>query len=297
MNDVGLSFCGREVRSRELGLIRDVLSRFPGLSRGELALTICEWLDWRRPSGRLKGREAREFLEDLEAAGVVTLPGKRGGRPSGSLTRIPMTDGGEVGHPLEGLVGDLGPIVTERVQGPEANRLFRELMGRYHYLGYRMPFGAQLRYLVYASVPERVVVSCLQFSSPAWRMSSRDTWVGWDDAVRAKNLQRVVNNSRFLILPWVRVKNLASTILSRVAKRLPEDWKAAYGVEPVLLETLVDPARFDGGCYRAANWIALGQTTGRGRMDRHSLRVGAAPKRVLIYPLVKDAAERLRAVV
>jgi hypothetical protein len=296
LHDLGLSFCGREVRTRELALIQDVVGRFGGLSRGELALTICEWLDWRRPNGRLKGREARELLERLELAGVVTLPGKRGGRPPGSVTRVPISEAGEARPPLEGLVGGLGPIVIERVQGPEANRLFRELVGRYHYLGYRVPFGAQLRYLVYASIPERAVVACLQFSSPAWRMSSRDSWVGWDDAVRARKLQLVVNNSRFLILPWVRVRNLASTILSRVAKRLREDWKAAYGVEPVLLETLVDPARFDGGCYRAANWIALGQTSGRGRMDRHCRRVGAAPKRVLIYPLVTDAAERLRGV-
>jgi hypothetical protein len=125
-------------------------------------------------------------------------------------------------------------------------------------------------------------------------MASRDAWVGWDDAGRIRNLQLVVNNSRFLILPWVRAQNLASTILARLAKRIREDWQAAYGVAPVLLETLVDPARFDGGCYRAANWITLGQTTGRGRMDRYSRRMGAAPKRVLLYPLVKDAAARLR---
>jgi hypothetical protein len=255
-----------------------------------LALTVCEWLDWRRPNGRLKGREAREFLERLEMAGVWVLPDKRAGRPPGSSTRIPITPLGEAKPAVTGLVGDLGVIVVERIEGLEAQRLFRELVGRYHYLG----FGAQLRYLVYASTPNRTVVACLQFSSPAWRMASRDAWVGWDDAVRARNLQLVVNNSRFLILPWVRAHNLASTILSRIAKRLREDWKAAYGVAPVLLETLVDPVRFDGGCYRAANWIALGQTTGRGRMDRHCQRRGAAPKRVLIYPLVKDAAERLR---
>ena len=190
------------------------------------------------------------------------------------------------------MVGDLGPIVVERVEGPDAQRLFRELVGRYHYLGYRVPFGAQLRYLVYASTPTRAVVACLQFSSPAWRMASRDAWVGWDDAGRTRNLQLVVNNSRFLILPWVRAQNLASTILSRLAKRIRSDWQAAYGVDPVLLETLVDPTRFDGGCYRAANWIPVGLTTGRGRMDRYSQRLGAAPKRVLLYPLVKDAAAR-----
>jgi uncharacterized protein DUF4338 len=294
LHDGPWRFCGREVRKSEVALIQDVVDRFPGLSRGELALTVCEWLGWQRPNGRLKGREAREFLEGLEMAGVLNLPGKRGGRPPGSRTRIPITPLGEAKPAVNGMVGDLGPIIIERVECLAGRRLFRELMGRYHYLGYRVPFGAQLRYLVYASTPERMVVACVQFSSPAWRMSSRDAWVGWDDGMRAKNLQLVVNNSRFLILPWVRAQNLASTILSRVAKRLREDWTVAYGVEPVLLETLVDPALFDGGCYRAANWIALGQTTGRGRMDRHSRRVGAAPKRVLIYPLVKDAAKRLR---
>jgi len=291
---VAWRFCGRDVQPNERALIQDVVAQFPGLSRGELALTACEWLDWRRPNGRLKAREAREFLERLARAGVLVLPDKRVGRPRGSSTSIPITALGNAQPAITCMVGDLGPIVVERVDGPDAQRLFRELVGRYHYLGYRVPFGAQLRYLVYASTPRRTVVACLQFSSPAWRMASRDAWVGWDDAVRTRNLQLVVNNSRFLILPWVRAQNLASTILSRLAKRLPEDWRAAYGVEPVLLETLVDPTRFDGGCYRAANWITLGQTTGRGRMDRHSRRMGAAPKRVLLYPLVKDAAARLR---
>jgi hypothetical protein len=294
VHDVAWRFCGREVQPNERALIQEEVARFPGLSRGELALTACEWLDWRRPNGRLKAREARELLERLEMAGVLVLPGKRAGRPRGSSTCIPITPRGNAQPAVTGMVGDLGPIVVERVAGPEAQRLFRELVGRYHYLGYRVPFGAQLRYLVYASTPTRTVVACLQFSSPAWRMASRDAWVGWDDAVRTRNLQLVVNNSRFLILPWVRAQNLASTILSRLAKRIREDWQAAYGVEPVLLETLVDPTRFDGGCYRAANWITVGQTTGRGRMDRHSQRLGAAPKRVLLYPLVKDAAARLR---
>jgi Domain of unknown function (DUF4338) len=294
VHDVAWRFCGREVQPNQRALIQDVVAQFPGLSRGELALTACEWLDWRRPNGRLKAREAREFLERLAQAGVLVLPDKRAGRPQGSSTSIPITPRGTAQPTVTGLVGDLGPIVIERVDGPDAQRLFRELVGRYHYLGYRVPFGAQLRYLVYAVTPPRTVVACLQFSSPAWRMASRDAWVGWDDAGRTRNLQLVVNNSRFLILPWVRVQNLASTILSRVAKRIREDWQAAYGVAPVLLETLVDPTRFDGGCYRAANWIALGQTTGRGRMDRYSQRRGAAPKRVLLYPLVKDAAARLR---
>jgi len=125
-------------------------------------------------------------------------------------------------------------------------------------------------------------------------MACRDAWIGWDDATRARNLARVVNNSRWLILPWIGVKNLASGILAQLARRIGADWRAAYGVTPVLLETLIDPARFDGASYRAANWIVVGMTTGRGRNDRGSRRTARMPKRVLIYPLVGDAAQQLR---
>jgi hypothetical protein len=125
-------------------------------------------------------------------------------------------------------------------------------------------------------------------------MSARDRWIGWDDAVRGRNLQRVVQNSRFLILPWVRIKNLASTALSVASRRLVSDWCERYGLEPLLVETLVDQERFSGVCYRAANWIVLGTTSGRGRMDREHRRDGWAPKTVLVYPLLSDAVERLR---
>ena len=157
-----------------------------------------------------------------------------------------------------------------------------------------MPFGAHVRYLVYASRPERAVVGCVQFSSPAWRMAARDAWIGWDDATRVRNLQRVAANTRFLILPWVRVKNLASVVLSLAVRRLCRDWPQRYGVEILLVETLVDTARYGGHCYRAANWIRLGETTGRGRMDREHVRHGVARKTIWVYPLVKDAARRLR---
>jgi hypothetical protein len=134
----------------------------------------------------------------------------------------------------------------------------------------------------------------MQFSSPAWRMKARDQWIGWDDTTRSRNLQRVVTNSRFLILPWVHIQNLASTVLSLALRRLVIDWEQRYGVRPLLVETLVDPGRFTGGCYLAANWIALGGTAGRGRMDREHQRHGAAPKKLLVYPLHRDAARRLR---
>ncbi len=287
-------FSGRTFRATELTLIRELVQDCSGLSRMELARTVCELLRWRRPNGALKARECREFLERLDAQGALVLPGKRQGRAIGSVSRVPRTAAGERGRPLVGSVRDVAPVQVELVRARAQRLLFRELVGRYHYLGHTVPFGAHLRYLVFASHPDRAVVGCLQFSSPAWRMAARDRWIGWDDTTRANNLQHVVNNSRFLLLPWVQVRNLASAVLARDLAQLVVDWPHHYGLEPALVETLVESRRYHGGCYRAANWIALGQTSGRGRMDRHRRRDGAAPKTIFVYPLVRDAPRRLR---
>ena len=287
-------FSGRAFSVREVTLIREIVRDCSGLSRMELARTVCELLRWRRPNGRLKARECREFLERLDAGGALVLPDKRQGRATGSVTHVPRTAAGEPGAPLVGSVRDVEPLQVERVREPAERLLFRELVGRYHYLGHTVPFGAHLRYLVFASRPARAVVGCLQFSSPAWRMAARDGWIGWDDATRARNLQRVVNNSRFLLLPWVAVRNLASAVLARGLGQLVVDWPRHYKLEPWLVETLVDPRRHHGGCYRAANWVALGATSGRGRMDRYGRRAGEAPKTVLVYPVVRHAQRRLR---
>ncbi len=294
MGDAAWNFVGRPVSREDLTLIQSVVGEFAALSRDELASTVCELLEWTRATGRLKGRECRDLLERLEAAGLITLPAKRIGRPVGARTHVPVTARGDDQAAVAGTVSDLAPIVIERVTTADERLLFRELVGRHHYLGHAVPFGAHLRYLVYASRPQPQVVACAQFSSAAWRMACRDAWIGWDDATRARNLPQVVNNSRWLILPWFRIKNLASTILSQLARRIGVDWHASYGVTPVLLETLVDPARFDGASYRAANWIVVGTTTGRGRNDRAPRRTPRVPKRVLVYPLVRHAGQRLR---
>jgi hypothetical protein len=287
-------FSGRGFTASEITLIREVVESCAGLSRKELAHTVCELLGWRRPSGALKARECREFLERLEAAGTLALPAKAATRPVGSRTRVPVTTHGDPGRELVGEVSAFAPIELMAVETAEQRLRFRELVGRHHYLGHAVPFGAHLRYLVYAARPARTVVGCVQFSSPAWRLAARDQWIGWNDVTRGRNLQRVVNNSRFLILPWVRVQNLASVVLARAVRQVAVDWPRRYGVEVLLVETLVDPQRYRGHCYRAANWIELGPTRGRGRMDREHRREGAAPKTVLVYPLVKDAARRLR---
>lgn len=293
MGEDAWRFVGHGVSSRGLDLVRTIIGDYPTLSREELAATVCELLEWKRPTGRLKARECREWLERLSAAGMIALPPKRAGRPGGTATSIPRTARGEAQPVVSGTVRDIAPILIERVTTPDQRRLFRELVGRYHYLGHTVPFGAHLRYLVVASQPVRQVVGCVQFSSAAWRMAARDRWIGWNDRTRARHLPRVVNNSRLLILPWVRVKNLASTILSQAARALVADWPRLYGVTPLLLETLVDPVRFDGASYRAGNWIVVGTTSGRGRADR-THRAVRRPKRVLLYPLVREAAQHLR---
>lgn len=236
------AFCGRQFSAAEVQMICAVVQRCGGLSRMELAHTVCELLQWQRGSGGLKARECREFLELLEARAVLRLPPKRETKPVGARTRVPISASGEPAAALVGKVGAFEPIVLELVQDAEQRRLFRELVGRYHYLGHAVPFGAHLRYLFYGASP-RVVLGCLQFSSPAWRMAVRERWIGWDEAARRRNLQRVVSNSRFLILPWVRIANLASVVLSRSVHRLGSDWQARYAVAPLLVETLVDASR------------------------------------------------------
>ena len=294
METGGLRFLGDRIRRDDLKLIQEVVASCDGLSRMELARTVCELLGWERRSESLKARECREFLEKLDARGLVVLPEKRVGRPVGRRTQVPVTGRGEVGRPVRGTARDLGRLEMERVETGDARRLFRELVGRYHYLGHAVPFGAHLQYLIYAGLPERTVLGCIQFSSAAWRIAVRDEWIGWDQNARVRNLSHVVNNSRFLVLPWVQVKNLASRILSEAVRRMVVDWNRCYSVEPLLVETLVDPARYRGTCYRAANWIELGQSRGLGRMDRRRAGQPVVPKTVLVYPLAPDAAQQLR---
>jgi hypothetical protein len=179
------------------------------------------------------------------------------------------------------------------VESGSESRLWTELIERYHYLAYRVPVGANLRYLVRSPRSGEQVLACLLWSSPAWKMAARDQWIGWNQEQRVQNLQLLVNNSRFLILPCVRVPGLASKILGQCARQLPGDWEHRYGTRPLLLETLVDAQRFRGTCYRAANWIHVGQTSGRGRMDREHKTHGLAVKDIYLYPLARNMRQRL----
>lgn len=287
-----ITFCGQPLSAEELALIQGIAKDFSTLGRTEIANTVCELLQKVRPTGKLKTVECRAFLETLEADGLLILPPRRSQR-RGERKPPPITPLGVFGAPLAGALKEFQPLQLEPASTPDDQNLWREWMQRYHYLGYRIPFGAHLRYFVQVMAPQPVRVGALQFSSPAWRMAGREQWIGWSDQDRRRNLQQLVSNSRFLILPWVRIRNLASSTLALAVRSLPDDWQKNYGIRPVLLETVVDPARFAGTCYRAANWIEVGQTTGRGRQDRDHQRHDAAPKMIFLLPLVADARSRL----
>ena len=269
--------------------MRVVAHDYAGLGVTEIARTICELLEWKRPSGGLKNHECRQLLERLRAEGAVTLPALRnlGGR---GLRRADPPPTQFEPKPVMCTASECEPLELALVEGEAESRRWREHMESYHYLGCRVPFGANLRYWVRNGDRE---LACLLWTSPAWKMQARDAWIGWSDEQRKRNLQWIVNNGRFLILPWVRVKGLASKILALSARQMPQDWQTRYGNRPLLLETLVDAKRYRGTCYRAANWTHVGQTAGRGRMDREHQNHGQAIKDIYVYPLIRHVRERL----
>ena len=285
-------FCGRAFGTDEIVEIKEITSTCNGISRTELANTVCELFDWKRPSGRLKTVECRQFLEYLASKGVIDLPDRKEGRPKGVKSKIKRSDKGEAAEIISGKVKEFSPFNLCRIKSKEQRDLWYEYVDRYHYLGYQLAFGAQLRYFIES--PKRgKILGCLQFSSPAWKMAPRDRWIGWSDEQRERNLQKLISNSRFLIFPWVRVKNLASSVLSLALRVVPDDWESCYGYRPVLVETLVDKGGFTGTCYKAANWICVGATTGRGRMDRERRRQELSPKDIYVYPLTARFREKL----
>lgn len=293
MNDSrAITFAGRCFSADEVALMRQAAADYAGLGITEIARTLCEWLDWRRPNGRLKNHECRLLLERLEHQGLLTLPALRRSGRRGPRTVITDTCSDSQPSMLCRLA-DLQPLRLSLIEDCDSS-LWRQLIQRYHYLGCRVPVGAHLRYFVYCAQGQ--ILACLLWSSPAWKMAARDRWIGWTSDQRARNLQLIVNNSRFLILPWVKVKNLASAILAHSARQLPHDWSRHYRSTPLLLETLVDVTRFNGTCYRAANWIPLGQTAGRGRMDTHHT-AQRTQKQIFVLPLNRRVQQRLCATV
>jgi len=285
-------FCGQVVKNQQLSEINEIIETFPKLSRTELANTVCELFSWKRPTGKLKSVECRQFLERLDKKGTIRLPVSRKQYANKGAVKVQQTGKADIQSTISVKLKELSPILLARVDSRKQRQLWYEYVDRYHYLGYQLPFGAQLRYFIKAGATNDIL-GCFQFSSPAWKMAPRDRWIGWTDEQRKLNLQKIINNSRFLIFPWVKVKNLASSVLSLAVKTVPDDWQRCYGYRPVLMETLVDRKRFKGTCYKAANWIHMGKTTGRGRMDRANKQQGTSVKEIFVYPLTSRFRQEL----
>ncbi|MGH9446923.1 MAG: DUF4338 domain-containing protein [Terriglobia bacterium] len=280
---------GRAFTVEEMQDLLETVRVCRGLSWGELVRTVCEHLGWVGPTGRYKVESCGKALLKLEVLGLVKLPlrGAAWGRAPGMVASS-RTDPGEE---IAGTARDVGPVELEPVQGKEAIGLWNEYVHRYHPLGYKRPFGAHQRYFVVGREGYRL--GCMLFAAAAWALGERDRWIGWTERDRAQRLNGVVANTRFIIFPWVRVKNLASQALARAAHRIGADWEQRYGYRPVLLETFVELERYRGTCYQAANWIRVGETRGRGRMDRHKQYL-SRPRAIYVYPLVADFRRRLR---
>jgi hypothetical protein len=277
------TLCGRPFDAADLERIcGEILAANPPL-RSEIARRVCRALEWTDALGRPKPMSARVGLLRLHRAGLIELPAPSGGNGNArGLVRGP--DRWPEPIPVGGTVGQLSGLRLGAVIEPSASRLWNGLIARYRYLGYTPLPGAQLRYLIHH---DGGVLGAIGFGAAAWKVAVRDRWIGWDAACREAHLQRVLNNARFLLLPWVQVKNLAAKVLALAAARIPEDFAARYGERVVLLETFVQTPRFAGTCYRAANWRYLGETTGRGKCDRtHQARLPR--KGVYVYPLAAE---------
>jgi len=273
-------YCGRTFTADELEMIRRLIASDPRLNRHVLSRIVCDELAWRAPDGRRKEMSCRVAMLRMHRDGLIALPPPLTANANGR-SRPRLTSASNPQEPIAGTARDLGELVFRIVSTPRESRLWNELIERYHYLGYTPLPGAQIRYQVWSG--DRLV-AILGFGAAAWKLAPRDRFIGWTAVQRERNLQRVVNNARFLIPPWVKVRNLASRILSQVAKRLLRDWPERYGYRPLLLETFVQRDRFPGTCYRAANWIHVGRTQGRGKLDRKNQRL-LPVKDVLLYPL------------
>jgi len=279
-----MQICGRYFSQSDIDWIRGQLDCRPGVTRIQLSRLFCRHVGWYKPDGGLKEMSCRVAMLRLERAGRIRLPAPRT-RPA-PVKAIGRTAQGQPQAPLA--IDARQPLAIMPVDA-KTSALWNELIDRYHYLGYRRMGGAQMRLFVHAG---RHCVALLGFSAAAWRVAPREAFIGWSDTQRQANLHLVVDNSRFLILPWIRSQNLASRILAQAARILPDAWQKRYRYRPALLETFVETPRFTGTCYKAANWKLVGRTLGRGKWDRRHA-ADKPVKTVWLYPLQRRFMEAL----
>ena len=284
---------GKRIGPAELHKIESVITKRWPQGRVAISRELCRQWDWRQENGQLKGQVCRILLRKLESKGLITLPPPKTGIANHPRRRyyVPPSAPPEVNDtPLEAALGDIPPIGLTMVRRSEHEGLWNYLVHRYHYESFRIIVGSHLKYIAWAGGRP---IACLSWSSSVFRIAARDRFIGWSSAARSRNIRRVVNNNRFLILPWVKVKNLASHLLGASARNIGNDWQKFYGYPPYLLETFVDQARFAGTCYKAANWTVVGETAGYAKKDNQFHEHGRK-KDILVLPLVRDFRERLR---
>ena len=289
---VVLTYRGREVTDTDVAFIHELIGRHPGASRRALSRELCEAWDWRQQNGQLRDMVCRSLMLALHRAGHIELPPVRF-RPHNPLARrskpqLVLADR----SPLCCSLKQLGELSLLQVRRTGAEGEFNGLLEQYHYLGYTQPVGEHLKFMVYANGRP---LACLSWSSAPRHLGPRDRYIGWSAAARRKNIRYLAYNSRFLILPWVEVPHLASHLLGRMARVISSEWEHKYGHPIYYLETFVDRSRFRGTCYRAANWVYLGQTTGRGKADQ-THRPNRTLKDVLGYPLTRRFRDKLSGV-
>lgn len=289
--DAKLEYRGQVITHADVAFIRELIAEHPTASRRALSKRLCEAWNWVQPNGALRDMVCRGLMLRLHRAGYIQLPRVRYVPPNPLARRNqPAPPAGVIDTmPLSASLAEIRPLEFRQVRRSAEEPLFNSLLEQHHYLGYRQPVGEHLKYLVYACGRP---MACLAWSSAPRHLGPRDRFIEWSAEARRQNIRLLAYNTRFLIVPWVKVPHLASHILGHMARLLPLDWERVYGHPVYFLETFVDPERFRGTCYRAANWIVLGRTTGRGK-DSQSKRPNRPIKDVLGYPLTQDFRQLL----
>jgi hypothetical protein len=288
---------GRRLGPGELGQVADMIAENPRWSRYRLGVELARKWEWRNGAGQFKDMAARTLLLKLEERGLIRLPARRRASPNRMRhRRVPALDPGVSQEPIRATLAELQPLRVREVsvEFPADRDLFEALLHRFHYLSYRSPVGEHLQYLARERTGRPV--SCLLFGAAAWQCADRDRYLGWDAPTRAARLHLLTNNSRFLVMPWVETRGLASQVLGLVLRRIGADWRHKYGHSIELVETFVERDRFAGTCYQAANWIRVGQTKGRTRQDAADGQRYQAPiKDIYVFGLHQTSTQRLQA--
>jgi len=272
---------GRIITTDEIIFIQQLIESNPGMSRRKLSAKLCEAWGWKQANGALRDMVCRGLLLMLDRAGQIQLPPVKK-RPNNPLVRRPRPSPVLIDPtPIQSALRSLQPIQIEQVRRTGDEPLYNSLIEQHHYLGYEQPVGEHLKYVIWS---QGRPIACLAWSSAPRHLGCRDRFIGWDKEARRRNIRFIAYNTRFLIVPWVEVPHLASHILGRIAQRVSPDWEDLYAHPIYFLETFVDPERFRGTCYHAANWVLLGETTGRGKDDQ-TKRPNRSIKQLLAYPL------------